>query len=368
MNKPKSAEEFAALSWDEISELADAISAGSITLTEEDYKAGWKKEFRCDLLFGDTPVNAVVMAGSFYDVAGASAFKCGLVFMTDITFQQPRTWDTAGNHTNYATSDLHLKDFSTILKQLPEEITKHIVDVMIYSNYWDPDKSIFSHDYISTKLFLPSYSELGGPNWANMSENGEKWPYFEYAEDADVARKKQYCESSGSLADTNYFTRSRFSDGDLYNTVAEKTGQFSTYGPIQWGGRLPLCFCMGSSEPSLKNAVSAEQAVELINDGLSKVVIDALTEEDIDQIVLDTLGENAAIPNLPGDSTLFYNGEGEWTIPSDTTSAQVGNVAPYYLQVKADGHLYALYDDNYGQPNLELKPDGHLYAKFELEE
>lgn len=46
MNKPKSAEEFAALSWDEISELVDAISASSITLTEEDYKAGWKKEFR----------------------------------------------------------------------------------------------------------------------------------------------------------------------------------------------------------------------------------------------------------------------------------------------------------------------------------
>ena len=80
---------------------------------------------------------------------------------------------------------------------------------------------------------------------------------------------------------------------------------------------------MGSSESSLKNAVSAEQAVELINDGLNKVIIDALTEEDIDQIVLDTLGENAAIPNLPGDSTLFYNGEGEWTpLQVDTLSAE----------------------------------------------
>lgn len=76
-------------------------------------------------------------------------------------------------------------------------------------------------------------------------------------------------------------------------------------------------------EEDLTNAVSAEQAVELINDGLSKVVIDALTEEDIDQIVLDTLGENAAIPNLPGDSTLFYNGEGEWTsLEVDTLSAE----------------------------------------------
>ena len=46
MNKPKSAEEFAALSWDEISELADAISVSSITLTKKDYKAGWEKEFR----------------------------------------------------------------------------------------------------------------------------------------------------------------------------------------------------------------------------------------------------------------------------------------------------------------------------------
>ncbi len=73
----------------------------------------------------------------------------------------------------------------------------------------------------------------------------------------------------------------------------------------------------------LTNAVSAEQAIELINYGLEQVTIDELTTEDIDRIILETLGENPAIPNLPGDDSLFYNGAGDWTpLEVDTMSSK----------------------------------------------
>lgn len=287
VEKPKSAEEFEALSWDQVAELADAVSAGSILLTEEDYKQHWSKGFQETNLFGDTTAKAMVVADRFYDVANAVNVKCGLVFMVDITLQQPRTWDGAAkDHTNYATSELNLTQFPIMLKQLPEEISKHIVEVSIYANAWDPDSSKISGGYINTKLFLPSYSELGGSNWGIIGELGEKWPYFKYADDPDAARKKQYCQPDGALAETNYFTRSRFPDGDLYQTVSGDTGEFSTYGPIEWGGRLPLCFCMGSAEPDIDNAVTARQTVQLINHGLALVSgggsnVEFATDEDI---------------------------------------------------------------------------------------
>lgn len=45
-----------------------------------------------------------------------------------------------------------------------------------------------------------------------------------------------------------------------------------------------------------------------------------------------------------------------------------GGGGPFYLQIEADGHLYAYYNDAYGEPPLEVGEDGHLYWTFTLED
>lgn len=81
---------------------------------------------------------------------------------------------------------------------------------------------------------------------------------------------------------------------------------------------------------------------------------------------LATKSNPGLVPELPEDDTLVLKSDGTW---GEQVNNNIGLIS---LDIHEDGHLYLIYDDNVGEPNLSVEQDGplagHLIWRYSIEE